>query len=136
MGGAAGDDVQLGALFGNDDVVHLLGQVLVGDVEAGLDRVDHLGSGQRPDEIPVLKIDLGVSRELVLVHAHRAPPIVLQPVVLLQRLRDGEHFDAFPAGGAVHHRPVHLDEGAGSLTGIIQRYAYLHELCLVLCGKL
>jgi hypothetical protein len=81
-------------------------------------------------------IDLGVRCELVLVHVHCMPPIVLQPVVLLQRFGDGEYFDSFFAGGAVHHRPVHLDEGAGSLAGIIQRYAHFHQLRLVLCGKI
>lgn len=45
-GGAAADDVQLRPFLGDDDVVHVLLDVVLVHVQAGLDGMDGLGPGR------------------------------------------------------------------------------------------
>ena len=110
-GGAPGDDVQLGILFRDDDVVDVLLKPLLVQVEARLDRVDAFDSRQGADHIAVVQAHLGGGRVLVGVDGHQFPVIVLNPVVLFQSLANRNDLDAFLFGLAVDDGGVFLKEG-------------------------
>ena len=133
-GGAAGDDVELRALFRNDDVMHILDQALLGNVEAGLNRKSSLHPGQRPDKIAVFLVQLRPGGVHIRIYRHVLPVVVLKPGVFLQRLGDADHLQAVLADAGVDHRVVLLDVGAGpALTGDV--YSGLEHVFLFFLGQ-
>ena len=66
--GASGDDVELGVLFGDDDVVAPLGQIAVAQVEAGLNGKGGLLTRQRADKVSIAFRNFSLRSEFIGVH--------------------------------------------------------------------
>ena len=116
--GTPGDDVHLGPFFNDNDVVHILGETVLGDIQTGLHRLGHLDPGLGADEIAFGRSGLGMGRDLVLFRGDMPPQIVVQPPVFGQRLVNPHNLQTVLLGAAVDHAAVHLDKGAGPLAGI------------------
>ena len=82
--GASGDDMQLRALFGDDDVMHTLVEIGGPQIKAALHREDGLHALLGTDEIACGRRLCHIGRVLVSVRRHQLPPVVLQIVILLQ----------------------------------------------------
>ena len=135
VGGAAGDDVERGALLHHHQVVHVLGKPVGAQVEARLHRLGDFSPLGRPDEITVVQLQLGGGGVFVGVHRHQAPEEVFDPVVAAHRFGDGQNFHPRLPGLAVDDGLVGLEEGAG-MVFVGELDAGGEEAAALLRGKL
>ena len=89
------DHVKLGSLLSDNKVVHVLTKVLLIDIQTGLYRINHFTAGQSSNHVTVMQIELSASGVLVSVNLNQFPVVVIDPVVLLQGLFDGDYFQPF-----------------------------------------
>jgi len=90
----------------------MLAQILLVDIEAGLNGIDDFASGKGPDDIPVVEIELGLCRVLVGVHGDEFPVIFPRPFEFPESLLDGDDLQSLLFRMGVDHGRVHLDVGA------------------------
>ena len=116
-GGAAGDEVQFAVLLQDHHVVNLLGGAAVGHVQGSLGRRLDLDPLLDPDEISLrLRVSGNLGGDVILVRRHCLPEVVLtQPVILLQRLGDGQHLQAVNVGDHAQGQVVAQHVGGRSV---------------------
>ena len=114
-GGAAAQDVELGAFFHHHDVVHGLPGGIALDEHAGLHGLADLHALAGAHEVAAVEVFAGHAGDLVLVGIEQLPVILRQAVEFLEGRADVHEFQAFLPGGAVHVGVVELHEGAADL---------------------
>jgi len=132
--GTAGDDVRLGALFDDHDVVDVLPHLLGLEHQAGLDGVLDLGPGLDANEIAAVQVVVSRLGELVLVRVDQGPHVFLEAVVFLHGILDVHDLDVIVLGLTVDRRLVHLQERGGT-GGQVSDHTRHEELFLVLLGQ-
>ena len=114
-GGAAAQDVELGAFFHHHDVVHGLSGGIALDEHAGLHGLADLHALAGTHEVAAVEVLVGHAGDLVLVGIEQLPVVLRQAVELFEGRADVHEVQAFLPGGAVHVGMVELHEGAADL---------------------
>ena len=65
------------------------------------------------NKITVVRHLAGLGRKLVLIRRKMLPHITFQPIVFIQCIRDGHHFNAFGFGTGMDHGTVFLNKRGG-----------------------
>jgi hypothetical protein len=113
-GRAAGNDIQIRRFLGNDDVVDILGEFILGKIEAGLQRIVNIGPWQRTDVIAMFLVFLRPPGIDILVRRYELPPIFRETIIFLPGRGSGHDLRTVEVGATVDYRVVFLKKAPGA----------------------